>query len=249
MSLSLSIFCPSMGDHEAAVTSWRDTMTKPWDITIDDARERDAAGYLTKCEAFYENNQSDIQGYLHSDLSILQHGWDQRVLAEFDCHPSAQDVPLPVPVGVVGLVGARRLGSPDLYRLPYDYRQLARADVLSNLSDAEAHGARSAGAHDVAVIDSCAVFVRRDLLLRAGGWPVGTYPNNTHCTDLWLCLMARRLGMRVRMVGVAASHRSGGKGEAGAQWLDERGGDQAQHRRAHEVTYDMFRDVLPVEVL
>ncbi len=50
------------------------------------------------------------------------------------------------------------------------------------------------------------------------------------------------------MVGVAATHRSGGKGVVGSAWLEAKGGDEAVHRAAHRATYDEFRDVLPIDV-
>lgn len=235
---SLELFCPSTGGHEEARQTWLDTMSKPWAIMIDSTSEGDDAGFLNKCQNFYKFSEADIQAYLHSDLFIHEHGWDQRVLAEFD-DPQ---------VGVVGFVGAKRLGYEHIYKVLYDHTQLARADVFSNLTDAEVHGRRETGSQPAAVLDSCALMVRRSLLDRCGGWPVRSYPNNPHCTDLWLCLMARRHGQSVRMVGVGCTHRSGGKGEIGSKWLEQHGTDIVHHRRAHEITYDQFRDVLPVVV-
>lgn len=238
--MTLAIFCPSTGDHQEAMLTWVNNATiLPMDVTIDQQTEGDEAGFLSKCQRFYGNNQSDIHGYIHSDLLIHESGWDQRVLTEFD-DPT---------VGVVGFVGAKRLGYEDIYKIPYSHTQLARYDVISNLTDAEVHGLRSTANHDVAVLDSCAVFVRRSLLSRAGGWPVDTYPNNAHCSDLWICLMAARLGYRIRIAGVGCTHRSGGKGEVGSKWLEQHGTDIAHHRRAHELIYDQFRDILPLRIL
>ena len=239
MSNSLELFCPAIGPTFAEATvTWNDTMTKPWKIEVDDLAEGNDAGYLSKVQRFHTRTKATIEGLLHADLYIHEHDWDRRVLAEFE-DPQ---------VGVVGFVGARRLGHLDIYKVPYDYTQLARAEVLSNLTDAEIHGDRFVGSAEVAVVDSCAVFVRHELLARTAGWPVSTYPDNTHCTDLWVCLSARRHGYRVRMVGVGATHRSGGRGAAGEQWLSDRGGDQSMHRRAHELIYDQFRDILPVRI-
>src|SRR5258708_18951050 len=130
MSNSLSLFCPSTGNHEAAVESWVDTACKPWPVIVDAATKGEAAGFLTKCDASWRATDATIIGYLHSDLYIMEHGWDQRVLAAFG-DPQ---------VAVVGFVGATRLGTDDIYRVPYDYRQLARGDVWSALSDWSSHG-------------------------------------------------------------------------------------------------------------
>ncbi len=238
MTLSLSIACPSMGGHEEAVTSWKDTMSKPWEIAIYDQTEGDAAGFLSKCDKAWRESQADIIGYLHADLSIQERGWDRRVCDAFSDPQTA----------VVGFVGALGLGNESIYKVPYHFTQLARFHVYSNLVDAEAHGQRDAGTRQVAVLDSCAVFVRRQFLGRVNGWPVATYPNSSHCSDLWICSMAHRHNLHVRMVGVACQHRSGGKGAAGTEWLDARGGDAKQHQDAHVVTYREFRDVLPIRV-
>lgn len=232
------LFCPSMGGHEAAVTSWQDTMTKPWTVVVDDRVSGEEAGFLTKCNAALDDTNATVVGFIHSDFFILEHGWDERVLAEFEDEQ----------VAVIGFVGAKRLGTNDLGKVPYDLRQLARGEVISNLSDWEVHGENETGSCAVAVVDSCAVFVRRAFLGRLGGWPVARYPNNAHCSDLWVCCAAHRDGFSVNMVGVACTHRSGGKGEVGSKWLEEHGGDAAHHRAAHRLLYDEFARILPIRV-
>lgn len=236
---SLMIFCPSTGGHEANVTSWQDTMSKPWPIVVDDQTEGEDAGFLVKCDKAWRKTDATVIGYLHSDLTIHEHSWDERVLREFD-DPR---------VGVVGFVGATGLGHENIYKTRYDFKQLARCDVWSNLTDWSSHGQHLTGTRDVAVIDSCAVFVRRDFLTRVGGWPVGRYPNSSHCSDLWLCCMCRRYDQRVRVVGVTSTHASGGRGAVGEAWLSARGTDaEGFHRPAHRLIYDDFRDVLPIRI-
>jgi glycosyl transferase family 2 len=236
--VKLEIMCPSMRGHEAAVATWKETASSELYVLVDETVEGAEAGFLRKCDKFWRTSEADVIGYLHSDLFIHEYGWDKRVLSEF----TKPDV------GVVGFLGATRLGHPDIYKIPYVHTQLARFDVWSNFTDWRVHGQEEKGSRRVAVVDSCAVFVRRTVLERVGGWPVGRYPNNAHCSDLWLCCVARRLGLHVRLVGISCTHRSGGKGEAGSRWLAAHGTDLVHHRQAHELVYEDFRDVLPVEV-
>jgi len=214
------------------------TMSKPWFVNVDERVDGEEAGFLRKCDAAWRATDATVIGYLHNDLYIHEKDWDVRVMREFD-DPK---------VAVVGFVGATGLAHRDIYKVPYDFRQLAREDVWSNLTDWQNHGRRDDGTREIAVVDSCAVFVRRSLLARVGGWPTGTYPNSSHCSDLWICCIARRYGLRVCMVGVSCTHRSGGKGSVGSAWLEARGGDHVIHQQAHIVTYEIFRDILPIRV-
>lgn len=235
---TLCVVCPSTGGHEEAVESWQSNQSVATKVALYDATEGDEAGFLTKCDKAWRENEADVIGYLHSDLFIHEKDWDVRVLKEFE-NPN---------VGVVGFVGATGLASDDIYKIKYDYRQLARENVYSNLTDADVHGQRFAESREVAVVDSCAVFVRRGLLSRCGGWPIHQYPNSSHCSDLWICCIARRHNSLVRVVGVSCTHRSGGKGDAGTKWLNDRGGDEKLHRDAHKLIYNDFRDVLPIRI-
>jgi len=237
--MNMSICIPSTGGHEEAVELLDKHSTHPHEILVLDYE----GGYLEKLQKGYTETQSEIIAYFHSDCFVRESGWDDRVLSEFRDQS----------IGIVAFNGALRHGHPDIYKLPYDYRQLARSGFISNLSDAEAHGVRNRGEMDVAVVDSFSLIIRRELLDRAGGWPVGTYPPN-HVSDYWACLMAHRLGYRVRFVGVACEHTSGGvrgngtfdypKWAATTNW----GSDEVMHREGHRLIYEEFRDVLPVRI-
>lgn len=242
--LTMAICCPSTGMEDDATRSWCLTATSnDWSsVHVSGETEGTEAGYLQKVQNFYLQRKEDVLGYLHSDLIIHEVGWDKRILAEFG-DPS---------VAIVSFGGSKRHGTKDIYKVPYDFRQLARSPFISNLTDAEAHGTRETGSQTVAVLDSFAIFVRRAFLDRIGGWPVATFPPS-HCSDYWLCLMAHRHHYRIRMVGVSATHRSGGVGLGGwdyPSWAKTTkwGSDEAMHAAGHYLIYDQFRDVLPVEV-
>jgi hypothetical protein len=179
-----------------------------------------------------ETSHAEIIAYLHDDTIICDPDWVARVLAEFE-DPN---------VGLVGFGGATAHGTGGIYRDPYDYRQLGRHGFASNMRDAENHGERFTGSRDVAVLDGFALIVRRKVLEDAGGWPLNT-PIGYVCYDYWLSCMTRRLGSRIRLVGVACDHLGGqtfvkmGKGDDPKHWQ--------QYIDSHRYIYDEFKDVLP----
>lgn len=193
-------------------------------------------GVVGSLQRGYELTTAPIIAYFHNDVEVHE-PWVGRVLAEFD-DPS---------VGVVGFLGALRHGHPDLYKRPYNLVQLARFGVLSNMDDAEVHGARFTGSTDVATLDGFCLVVRRLVLDRAGGWPVD-WPSH-HTYDYWITAMAHRLGFRVRLVGVRCLHRGGITATSAAyqDWATRTkwGSDVNMHIQGHRMFYDRFRDVMP----
>lgn len=201
-------------------------------------------------QGYLKTADYDLLAYLHDDTIImpesewsdekpvrpmLSMAWHYRVMRQF----------IDPQVGVVGFGGARGHGSPGLYRDPYDYRQLARQGFMSNMVDAENHGERFTGDRDVAVLDGFALVVRRELLNRVGGWPLGT-PIGYLMYDAWICLMARRHGYSVRLCGVPVQHLGG------QTYVKKKIGEQPGHWErylaAHEYIYDEFRDLGRFEV-
>ena len=176
----------------------------------------------------YENLAAwEILGYVHDDTVCLEDGWAKRVMKEFE-DPQ---------VGLVGFGGALGHGDPEMYKKPYVLSQLGRREFMSNMREAEVHGTRFTGSRDVSVLDGFALFVRRSMLEKAGGWPQGT-PIGYLCYDYWISCMARRLGYRTRLVGVACDHL-GGRSTGLNPKL------QVDFEGAHRYIYDEFKDVLP----
>ena len=192
-----------------------------------------------------ERDHHPVLAYLHDDLDINDKGWAHRIRQEFD-DPT---------VGLVGFGGAKQHGAADIYKTPYVLQQLGRTGYLSNVDDADTHGERFDGATDVAVLDGFALVVRRDVLDKAwlrtdptfyGGWPVDHL--TFHGYDYYLCCMARRLGYRIRVVGVRCHHH-GGRTSTTKQyqdWLASKGvSDVEDHQQSHQWIYEEFRDCLP----
>src|SRR6266849_7706583 len=131
-AMTLSIFCASTGGHEKAAQSWRENTSRPWQITVDATVDSLGAGYIQKLEKSYRETSGDVIAYFHNDLYIHTPDWDKIVLKEFE-NPN---------VAVAGFFGALCHGRDDIYKAPFDFRQLVRAGCISNLVDAEVHGAR-----------------------------------------------------------------------------------------------------------
>jgi len=207
--------------------SWRETATTfyPYKIVrnseIVDAYQR-----------IYEGSDQPIIAHLHDDLIIHEDGWDRRVLAEFE-NPK---------VGIVGFAGAPGHGHPDMYKQPYTPSSMGRVGFKSNLRNAEVHGARFTGSCEVAVIDGLAIFVRRELLDRCGGWPrKDSSPIGYFLYTEWLCCMAHRLGYTIRLVGVDCDHL-GGKSTGLNPSM------RVDFDAEHKWLYENMRDVLPWRV-
>lgn len=185
-------------------------------------------GYL-KTEGY------DVLAYLHDDTLTHDPQWQARVLRQFE-DPN---------VAVVGFGGAAGHGNREIYKAPYDYRQLARHDFMSNMRDAENHGRRFTGDRDVATLDGFALIIRRSFLTLIGGWPIGT-PINYIAYDYYITLMARRHRFKVRLCGLDCTHYGGRTFVA--RKVGEQEDHWAKYLAAHEFCYREFRDVLPFHV-
>lgn len=198
-------------------------------------------GVVGSLQAGYERTTEPIIACIHDDVIVHDSNWIERVLTEFD-DPE---------VGVVGFCGALAHGADDLYKVPYRLNDLARFGVLSNMDDAEVHGERFTGSHDVAVLDGFSLIVRRSLLDACGGWHPERWTAH-HLYDYVICAQARRFGYRVRVVGVASRHIGGVTATSsvyqewatGTKW----GSDVNMHIAGHRMFYDEFTDVMPWRV-
>lgn len=182
---------------------------------------------------------ADVLIYVHDDVTIHDPDWLDRVLEPFN-RPDCV---------AVGLGGALSLGHPDLYKRPYRLPDMARGGYRSNQIDWQVHGEQETHSCRVAVLDAFFMAVRRDFLLKIGGWPVKHLTH--HCLDLWLACEAARHRKETWMVGASVTHHGGGTSVKDiyreAQWLQ--GGTLEQdHQRPHEWLYDAYRDVLPFQV-
>lgn len=205
----------------------------------------------------------EVIACLHDDLEIHDRGWVETVLRHFDRQPAC---------GLAGFGGAIGLGADDLYQTPYDPMQLARKGFRSNLTNAEAHGARSLLSERVACLDGFSQIGRRAFFegytnLSTGARAYGiadtagdrpwTYLESLgvvhHFYDGLLGCLAARAGWETWYLPVSCTHHGGrtAVGDRGYQaWAETQvaGGDQGFWQEAHRLGYDSFRDVLPLRV-
>jgi hypothetical protein len=204
--------------------SWRDTALSPHQVSVVAGKD-----IVPALQTIYAESTEPIIAYIHDDVMIYERYWDGRVLREFE-DPT---------VGLVGFAGALGHGTPDLYTSSYHLPNLARQHFLSNMRTAEQHGARFTGECDVAVLDGLALFVRRAVLDKWGGWPVEK-PYGFWMYSEALCCETRRQGLRIRLVGADVDHL-GGKTSSVANVTDS-------YDNAHAYFYDHNRDVMPFDV-
>lgn len=170
--------------------------------------------------------KSDILAYFHDDL-IIKEAWLSRALNEFK-DPN---------VGLVGFGGALYHGHPNIYKIPYNSKQLGRSFYLSNVDDAEVHGSRFEGSCDVAVLDGFSLIIRREILEHTNGWPIKHLDYIGY--DYWLSAITHRLGYRIRCCGIRCHHIGGQTAVAlNMNKIDK-------YEEAHKYIYNEFRDVLP----
>ena len=206
------------------VKSWQETASREYSELV----QMDM-NVVEAYQTAYVNSDETIIAYIHDDVMIYEKDWDLRVLREFN-DPT---------VGIVGFGGALGHGTPDLYTAPYHLPNLARQNFMSNMRSAETHGARFTGERDVAILDGFALFVRRSILKKWGGWPQNKIIDYFLYSE-WLCCEARRQGYRIRLVGVDCEHL-GGKTVGMVPMEDD-------YEQAHKLFYESNRDCLPYRV-
>ncbi len=199
------------------------------------------SGLVAAYQSLYERNRGNqsIIAFCHDDVQIHE-PWAARIEAEF-ADPK---------VAIVGMGGAKGIGTDLLYKTPYQINQLQRIGYRSNQTDFEIHGARETGACDVAVVDGFFMAVRTSFLDQIGGW--SKFGHRFHMYDIFLCLMAHRHGWKVRMVGINATHWGGGTSTTPeyVQSCRDRGTSvEAEHTEPHVFIYNEFRDLLPLRIL
>lgn len=203
---------------------------------------------------------SDIFAFLHDDVLIEERGWDRTIIDHFSSHPRC---------GLAGFGGGIGFADADIYKVPYDYRQLARIDFVSNMREAEQHGRRVDTAMRVAALDGFALITSREFYEAAGQRVERAFqPNQVwnawesclidevpfHCYDGWISARAAELSYETWVLPIACHHEGGSTSvarQAEYQQVVERLGyrdSQHLYDAGHVALYQRFAGVLPIRV-
>lgn len=173
--------------------------------------------------------------YTHNDVLIHEKGWDDKLVRILSDLPDC---------GVAGFYGAKAIGHPNIYKMPYEMSQLARFENVSNCNrmDAAIHGfrpIRSGEYEKVAVMDGFSLIVNVELLNKLGGFD-RNYPIH-HNYDNDICLESLNAGYNNYVIAMDAEHL-GGRTDVGEDWASRFGKTKAQiHEEAHPVMYEKWR--------
>lgn len=186
----------------------------------------------------------DLVAFIHSDVEIFDEDWQARVESWFDLRSNC---------GLVGFGGAWGLGSHDIYKTLYKLVQLARFGYASNQRDWQTHGEHLTEPMQCAMLDGFALIFRRTVYEDMGGWEAALRLGlSFHAYDNFCCCMMTRLGREIWALPIDCLHKGGGVSVTTAyhDWLRTQGisGDSEVHKKAHQIIYNEFRDVLPIRV-
>lgn len=153
-----------------------------------------------------EHAKGEIVAFLHSDVFVLQKGWDTQVLAQFD-RPE---------LGLVGFLGSTEIdnfGGRGMGTV--SNMHAIKIDNFPTGSEAEVHGRRDTGfIIDGSVVDGCVMIFRKDVL---AGLEVKDMPPH-HFYDRLMSMQVIEAGFRVGILGIAFSHLNGQTANVQEKW-------------------------------
>jgi O-antigen biosynthesis protein len=197
-------------------------------------RHDDNTGVIASMNEAVRESTGDVVAILHNDLYVYEHGWDQRVLAEFDADPR---------LGMVGFLGSEGIAANG-----------GRFNVWSNMLEAEVHGGRDSGSRAVAVFDGMSLIGRRTMFEQVGGFDTNfTYH---HMYDKSISLESRLAGWTNKMIGVFCHHRSGVTANRPdyQNWISQKlgtepgKGDQTSYQQSEAYFLQKYAAHLPIDV-
>ncbi len=143
----------------------------------------------------------DIVAFFHSDLIVWEKDWDKRVIQQFDITP---------PLGLIGFIGSNEIdsngGRGGGTTSQFMGLSLGSPEGSWSGSPASAHGMTNAGYTRGAVVDGCAMILRRSAWDAIG--VKADFPLHHFYDRLISCQMLEK-GFHVGILGIACDHISG----------------------------------------
>jgi glycosyltransferase involved in cell wall biosynthesis len=200
-------------------------------------------GLMETNKIAYEKCETDLLMLLHTDCFIFEKDWDQRIRGYFDSIDK---------LGMAGFFGAQGC-LPDGGRLQ-DVEFDGQMSGLSNMLEAEIHGARlKAPWRACAIYDSFAMVMSMEMLKAGKGFDM-RYELHHLGTDRDISLESLRRGYKNIVVNVPCHHIGGVTGESDIyqKWLEKRTGSKFEDGKIHNANAKLFKDkwkeVLPLYV-
>ena len=141
--------------------------------------------------------KGEVVAFIHSDVFILQKGWDTAVLAQFD-RPE---------LGLVGFLGSTEIDNFGGRGMgTCSNMHAVKIEDFPTGSEAEVHGRRDTGfVIDGSVVDGCVMIFRRSVL---ASLEVKDMPPH-HFYDRLMSMQVIEAGFRVGIIGIGFSHLNG----------------------------------------
>lgn len=208
-------------------------------------RNEENIGVYPTFQQGMEMTDSEWVFFSHNDVEMLDWGWDERletILFLLTKHHKP---------GVCGMFGAKGIGTPDIYRAPYEFTQLMRwhCHTVQAMHDGDPNASVPLERlwERIAVLDGFSIIVSRRMFNEAlgGKFDHERYPVH-HCYDQDICLDSHFGGFENYAIDVNCKHH-GGVTSTREKWAEDMGSSDLKiHRAAHKVMYEKFRGRLPV---
>ena len=237
------LFIDNGSDEPLAEQEFFKRWAKSYDVRVH-RNEKNIGVYPTFQQGYDLTQGSTFIFYSHNDVEMVEPGWDVKM-----SHVLQELCWSPMKPGVCGMFGARGIGTPDIYKVPYHFTQLMRWECTTVESMAGAGGEKIQSHHKrVMVLDGFSLIVRRSMLRdKDVVFDHENYPPH-HCYDLDICLMSHFAGYTNHVIDVDCIHH-GGVTSTRERWAEDMDTtDLKTHRAAHEVMYKKYLNKLPVHV-
>lgn len=159
-------------------------------------RNDENVGTVKGMQQIYENATGDVIAVFHNDVLLYEYGWNERVMRLFEDDPK---------LGMVALFGAAGcMINGGRVQVREDGGTMAG---MSNMLEAEIHGARISEPHAIAIPDGFGMIFRKEMLDKGNGFDQ-RYSYH-HLYDRDIGLESLRRGYHNMVIDIPCHHWSG----------------------------------------